>query len=109
MTFPHGQIVTLVRRVKSGRDPFGNDVWSETRTDVRGVYSPGGSTEIVQGQDLVISQPTVALPPRVDLTAVDAVEVNGDVYEVEGSPSAPQSPFTSWQPGVIVKLRRVTG
>lgn len=109
MTFPHGQAVTLIRRVKSGTDALGNDVWSETRTDVRGVFSPGGSTEIVQGQDLVISQPTLALPPKTVVSSVDAVEVNGDTYEIDGSPNAPISPFTAWQPGVVVRLKRVTG
>lgn len=101
--------MTVIERVKAPPDAFGNDTWTEVRTDVRGVFNPGGSTEIVQGQDVVIVQPTVVLPPGTDVAAIDAVEVDGNRYEVDGSPSAPVSPFTNWAPGVVVKLRRVTG
>lgn len=108
MTFPFGQVVSLVKRVKSGEDALGNDVFSTSSTDVLGAFTPGGSSEQVQGQDTVITQPTVYLPAGTDVSAVDAIDVEGDRYEVDGSPNDWQNPFTGWRPGVEVKLRRVT-
>ncbi|MGZ6806389.1 MAG: hypothetical protein ACXVGG_07115 [Mycobacteriaceae bacterium] len=107
MTFPFGQTVTLVKRVKSGQDAFGNDVYSTTTVAVSGAFAPGGSSEQLQGQDVVITQPTVYLPAGTDVSAVDAIDVAGQRFEVDGSPNDWQNPFTGWRPGVEVKLRRV--
>lgn len=109
MTLPVGQVMTVIKRVKGPSDSFGNDTWTEARADVRGVFNPGGSTETVQGQDMLVVQPTVVLPAGTDVAAIDAVEIDGDRYEVDGNPSAPVSPFTNWAPGIVVKLKRVTG
>lgn len=110
MTFPFGQTVTLITRTVSGQDSYGNDVYTETTTDVTGAFDPGTSAEAVQGQDLLTVQPTVYLPADVDVpSAVDAVEIAGQRYEVDGSPNVYQSPFTGWRPGTVVRLRRVTG
>lgn len=111
MTFPVGIPVTIIKRTRNGRDSMGNDVWTETRTDTRGVFNPGSSVELVQGQDVLTIQPTLVVPVGTAIASTDAVEVptGGDPYEVDGAPAAPQSPFTGWQPGVVVRLRRVTG
>lgn len=107
MTFPFGATVTLVRRVKSGEDAFGNDTFSTTSQTVVGAYSPGGSSEQVQGQDVVVTQPTVYLPTGTDLRAVDAIDIGGERFEVDGTPGEWQNPFTGWRPGLEVRLRRV--
>lgn len=109
MTFPLGAQITLVTRAKSGTDSYGNDVYGETTTTVVGAFAPGGSSELIQGQDTVITQPTVYLPAGTDVTSVDEVEVNGLRYLVDGEPNAWVSPFTGWAPGVEVRLERVTG
>lgn len=109
MTFPFAQTVTLVKRVKSGTDGLGNDVFTTTTTDVPGAFNPGTSAELVQGQDVVTTQPTVYLPAGTDVVATDAVQVAGEQFEVDGSPNVWTNPFTGWAPGVEVKLRRVTG
>jgi hypothetical protein len=109
MTFPFGQPITLIRRVKAALDAFGNDTWTTTTATVSGAFNPGTSVELVQGEDLLTTQPTVMLPPGTQVNALDAVQVDGLVYEVDGSPNSPVNPFTGWAPGVVVKLRRVTG
>lgn len=104
--------VDLTSRTVSGRDPLGNDVYTTTVTTVDGIFAPGSSAELVQGQDVVTTQPTVFLPTGSDLSAVDAVKVNGLQFEVDGDPNVwPPNPYTGWQPefSVEVKLRRVTG
>lgn len=109
MIFGYGIPITLIARTKAAPDALGNDTWTTVESTVTGVFDPGGSNEQVQGQDLLTQQPTVYLPSGTVIGAVDAVRVNGDVYEVDGSPNAPQSPFTAWQPGIVVRLKRVTG
>jgi len=110
VTFPLlADTVTLVGRTVSGQDAYGNDVYTEVQSTVPGVFAPGGSTEQVQGQDMVISQPTVYLPAGTDVTAVDAVIVGSVRYDVDGAPSDWRSPFTGWQAGVQVRLKSVTG
>lgn len=103
--------VVLVSRTVTGQDPLGNDLYASTEVTVDGIFAPGGSTELVQGQDLVIDQPTVYLPTGTSAAAVDAVRVYGDTYEIDGTPRAwPPNPFTGWLPdfSVEVRLRRVS-
>jgi hypothetical protein len=109
VTFAYDTPITLVKRVKGVPDALGNDTWMTVQTAASGVFNPGGSAELVQGQDLLTVQPTVYLPPATDISAVDAVIVFGDTYEVDGRPNRWQSPFSAWSPGVEVKLKRVTG
>jgi hypothetical protein len=109
VTFPFGQQVTLISRTVTGQDSYGNDVYGETSTTVVAAFNPGGSTELVQGQDMVTVQPTVYLPASVQPLAVDAVLVNGQRFDVDGVTDVWQSPFTGWHPGNVVKLKRVTG
>ena len=109
MIFSFGRSVSLVRRSKSGTDAYGNDVFATTSTVVAGAFAPGGSTEQVQGQNVVITQPTLYLPPGTDVSAVDAIDIDGDRFEVDGTPTDWVNPFTGWNPGVEVRLKRVTG
>lgn len=109
MTFPFGEQITLVHRTKGTPDAYGNDTWTTTTTTVTGAFNPGSSVESVQGQDLLTVQPAVYLPAGTPLAAIDAVQIRGLTYEVDGSPNTWVNPFTGWQPGVEVRLKRVTG
>lgn len=109
MTFPFGQEITVVRRTRAQPDALGNDTWTSQETVVQGAYNPGSSFELVQGQDLLTVQPTVYLPAGTPIAASDRVKVDGLTYEVDGSPREWRSPFSAWQPGVEIKLKRVTG
>lgn len=48
-------------------------------------------------------------PPHWDVTGRDRMRVRGIVWEVYGEPFAPRSPFTGWEPGTAVNLRKVRG
>ena len=109
MSFPFGQPIVLVKRVRGNPDGFGNDTWTTTTTTVTGAFNPGTSSELVQGQDVVTTQPSVYLPPDADVAAVDAVQVGGVQYEVDGLPALWVNPWTGWRAGLEVRLRRVTG
>lgn len=109
MSFPVGIPVTIIKRIKAAPDTFGNDTWTEQRTDLRGVYDAGGSAELLQGQDLLTVQPTVVVPTGTDVSYIDAMEVptGGERFEVDGKPNAPVNPFTGWAPGIVIRLKRV--
>ena len=111
VTFPFGETVTLHRRVLSPKpDQDGNDVYIPTDIPIPGcAFDPGGSVESVQGQDMVTTKPTVYAPPGTVVLATDGVTVRGLPYEVDGAPSDYISPFTGWNPGVVVRLKAVTG
>lgn len=110
MTYPFGPTTTWVQRIKSGTDSLGNDVWTTTETDVKAQwFDPGISSELVQGQDVVTTQPSVGYPPGTAVQAIDAIRIDGVTYEVDGSPNAYQNAITGRNYGVVVKLRVVTG
>lgn len=110
MSYPFGKTVTLVGRVKTSTDSDGNDVLTSTLTTLeRCPFWWGTTTEQTQARDTVTSDATVILPVDTDVSAVDAVTVDGQTFQVDGVPMPWESPFTGWEPGIEVRLRRVTG
>jgi hypothetical protein len=110
VTFPYGQTVTLISRTVSGQDGYGNDVYAETSTDVSPcIVQPAGSVETIQWTDEVSTDLTVFLPFGTDIEAIDAVEINGIRYEVQGEPSNWTSPFTGRNSPEQIRVSKVTG
>jgi hypothetical protein len=107
--FSYSTPMTLVSRVVTGRNGDGNDVYQETTATVLGALDPGGSTEVVQGRDTVITLPRAFLPPGTVVNPTDAIRVGGVTYEVTGSANSWTSPFSGGALGVVVNLRGVTG
>lgn len=120
----------LITRTKSGTDPYGNDVVTETFTVLQGVFWPAGSSESRQGGDQVRWHDTLCLPDGTDVSAIDAAipqvvvdasgnpvldgngNPQGDRFEVTGQPTVwPAHPRTRWRPAfpVVLELDRVTG
>jgi hypothetical protein len=110
IAFGYGVTVTFHTRAVTGQDAHGGDIYTDTDTTVPNCgFDPGGSQELVQGQDIVTSQPTVYAPAGTVIGPVDAVTVNGTRYDVDGSPNAYVHPFSGWQTPVVVKLKGVSG
>jgi hypothetical protein len=110
IAFGNGITVTFHTRVPTGKDSHGITTYRDVDLAVPGCgFNPGGSAELVQGQDLIRTQPEVYAPPGTVVGPVDQVTVNGTRYDVDGSPNAYTNPFTGWQTPVVVKLKAVTG
>lgn len=109
MTFPFGDLITLITRTRTGRDGDGNATYTTVAATLRGAFAPAGSIETVQGQDQVVTQDTVYLPPGTQVHAVDQVIVNSVTYEVDGSPNSWRNPYTGVTAGVAAKLKQVSG
>jgi hypothetical protein len=111
-TFPFGETVQLVKRTVASQDEYGDDVFTEIVTvfDSVPVFPRGTSVEN-QGQtrDTVFIGLNVVFPPGTVVESTDRVIVRNVTYEVEGMPFEQTSPFTGWNPGVVVALRDVTG
>lgn len=106
-----GETVTLLRQGATGTpDVDGNLVYQYNPVTIPGcVFASSGSVELVQGRDIVTSQPKVYMPHGTVVTPYDRVTARGVTYEVDGSPNDDVSPFTYWAPGVEVRLKGVTG
>lgn len=108
-----GETVRHYVRSVTGRDNRGNDVVVfDDGTDIPNCpVWPRGSTEQVQGRDTVTTGLTTVVPATylTPVSALDRIEVRGDMYEVDGTPSDWRSPFTSRKPGLEVQLTRITG
>lgn len=109
-SFPFGQTVTILTRTAGANDALGNKTYTSVPTVVAGAaFADLGSSEILGNQETVIDQPVVYLPAGTVVGPLDAVMVGAITYEVDGQPSSNTSPFTGWNPGMVVKLRRVEG
>jgi hypothetical protein len=118
LSYPFGETATLLIERVTGTDSDGNDVSTEVEVQVPGsVFAPTGSTELIQGQDTVIQNPTYYLGAVDDAgqpvapKATDKVRrPNGDVYDIDGEPQVyPPNPFSGDVVGPVLRLERVTG
>lgn len=81
------------------------------RLDISGcLIAPRAEGEdTANGRQGVIVGLTVYAPAGADVVATDRVEVAGVVHTVEGQPADWSGGFGSWQPGVELRLKAVTG
>ena len=112
MRFPFGEQVTFLRPtvvVDSHNDSHADwDAAARTTVDEVAI-EPRPTGEFNEARNAVTSGFTLYLPPGVDVKPADRVEVRGKTYEVVGVPAAWHSPFTGWDPGVVVQTELVEG
>jgi len=109
VTFPAGEPITVITRTKSGKNDYGDDVYTETATTVTGGFAPAIGFESTAAGDTVVTQPQAYLPTGTLVTPTSVLVIRGDRYEVDGTPEDWRDPFDGWTPGIAVPLRRVTG
>jgi hypothetical protein len=113
MRFPYGVMVTIVRAVPGGTDPYGDPIPGTTeRIDIpRCGLAPRMSMESsARGRQGVIVGQTVYLPEGSPAVLyIDQLEVAGVLYDIEGDPGLWVSPFTGWAPGIEVAVKRAVG
>lgn len=113
--FAFGETVTRLRGAPA-TDPYsgqatGIDWDTADELDIDGCgFNPGQSSEPLQeARNAVLTQPEVYAPVGSDVLAGDRVVVRGKTYDVDGDPADWRSPFTGWQPGMVIALKRVEG
>jgi hypothetical protein len=114
MDFPYGETVQVLT-AGTKIDPYSNEAvedWSTpTSVDVAGVaIEPRPSGEPLQdARNQVTSGFTLYMPPGTSITSANRVTVRGGTYNVLGDPAVWRSPFTGWEPGVVVQVERSEG
>jgi hypothetical protein len=70
-----------------------------------------GSNEYVDLRDTVITGRVIYAPIGADIQATDEIVIPGEtgVWQVDGDAGAWRSPFSNWQPGQQLVVRRVRG
>lgn len=115
MDFPYGETVTRLRRPTitdsySDEDEVGD--WDDAyELDIDGcAFNPGTSSEPLEvARTAVITRPEVYAPAGADVLAGDRLVVRDVTYDVVGNPADYRSPFTGWQPGLVISLEAVDG
>ena len=117
--FAHGETVTRLRRL-TATDPYSGESapipWDKAghtpaSASIDGCgFDPGGSVEPVEvGRVSVVTKPTVYAPYGSDILVGDRLVVRNVTYDVDGTPASWRSPFTGWEPGLVVELKAVSG
>lgn len=113
--FAHGEPVTVLTPGYD-EDPYSDDLeqsweWSPTEVVVPGCgIEPRPSSEPTQdARNSVVSGFTLYMPAGTVIGPQNRVIVRGNTYSVEGEAAEWVSPFTGWNPGVVVQVERVEG
>lgn len=112
--FAYGETVQVLT-AGTTTDPYSNEStpdWSTpTSVDVPGVaVEPRPSGEPLQdARNQVVSGLTLYMPPGTTITPRNRVRVRGVTYDVLGEPAVWRSPFTGWEPGIVVQVERSEG
>lgn len=112
--FAHGETVTRLR-AGTVSDPYSGETtpdWSiATSLSIDGCgFDPGGTGERLDlARNVITTQPKVYAPTGSDVLASDRLVVRGVTYEVDGRPEDWRSPFTGWQPGLVIPLKASEG
>jgi hypothetical protein len=111
MLLQFGQQVTWMQRTIGGQNSHGENVYTTAipvTLDNVPVW-PAGSTELVQGQDVLTDLLVAVVPHGIAVSPTDQMIVFGRTYEVTGSPFDWVSPLTGTRVGVQINLKVVTG
>lgn len=105
--------VVLVSREVSGRDKYGNDTYTETRTTIAGCsWQPIDTSERHDtGRDQVLAHYRVYVPYLMgptEVTAIDAVEYSDVIAEIHGDPQFQRS-ASGLLDHTVLPLREVDG
>lgn len=101
-------LTIIVERV--GTDRFGNPTGPAQHQVEDCAQFPAGSLERNFGQETVEWDVDLFAPFTADIIAADVILLPGDTdrYQVQGKPQKWESP-DGWQPGMVVKLKAVSG
>lgn len=108
MPFGHGITVTIER--PGGQTRHGDRLPPVTHTVSPCTAYPRSTSEDNAIRDQVEDVWVLLAPYGADITETDVIVLpDGRRYEVDGAPGGFASPYTGWQPGTQIVLRRVTG
>lgn len=106
MYFPHGVMVTLRTNVTTD-DGLGNTTVTPTNTDWGPcAVAPRYATESTDPRVPPVIVGKVVYGPTVAINSDDQLVIDGVTYEVDGLPGEWENPFTGWDAGIEVPVKR---
>jgi len=109
--FAGGESVTVLRAGERDRTGDRTEFQPHHTIDNCGINWSGVSGQTQEEEyrrESVISFIELFCPPGADILASDKIQLpDGQIYNVTSKPARWHSPFTSWEPGVIVRLKGV--
>lgn len=116
MLFPYGEIIHVIKP-QPVIDEYSQEMtgWSfedsqPVQHEHRFAVEPNTKAEApVPGRNPIYSGLTLRGPINPGIEPHDRVVVNGEVYEVDGEVANFKNPFTGWEAGSVVNLRRGDG
>jgi hypothetical protein len=108
-TFPFPETFTILTGVVTGQDGDGNDVTTPAEVATSGAFAPTGSTELIQGEAVVLDHDTIYLSDGAPTPGpADKIRARGVVYDIDGTPAEYHNPLTGYEPGAVLRLLKVT-
>jgi len=106
MDFPHGVTITL-RSTVTTDDGFGNAT-TETTESQWGpcAVAPRYATEQADPRVPPVIVGKIVYGPPTAIDSDDTLVIDGETYQVDGLPGEWTNPFTGWQPGIEVPVKR---
>lgn len=110
MNFPYGETVTLVSTTTT-TDELGDSTITTTETP----WGPCAVWDRFASEQTDPARPPVIIGlsiagPRVSINSDDVIRRGGVTYQVDGPPQENTvSPFTGWDPGIVVNVKRAGG
>lgn len=109
VTLPFPESFAIITQTVIGQDGDGNDVYGPTETPTAGAFAPAGSTELIQGETVVLDHDTIYLTDGAPTPGpLDKIRARGLVYDVDGTPGQFHNPYTGEEPGAVLRLLKVT-
>lgn len=112
MHYPLPQTITVVRPTWV-TDAYGDlqPTGTPTRTDITGcAIAPRSSSDVTEpARQGVLIGLTVYAPIGADIQPTDQIEVDGDLFDIDGDIGKWRSPFSTIVDGIEVALRRAIG
>jgi hypothetical protein len=106
-----GETVTIRRRSETSVDDFGNPVYSTTTITVKDALVAFGSTDepVDAERNAIDSKITIYLPNGTTVQDGDIFIIRNTNWVQDGQYQSWVSPFTSFEAGTVVQLRKRIG
>lgn len=106
-----GETITIKRRSEAGVDDYGNQTYTTTTITVKDALIAFGATSepIDAERDAVDAKITAYLPSGTVIQEGDVFTIRNSSWVKDGTPETWTNPFTSFESGVVVQLRKRNG
>lgn len=106
-----GETITIKRRSEAGVDDYGNQTYTTTTVTVKqALIAFGGSAEPIDAErEALDAKITAYLPSGTVIEEGDVFIIRNSSWVKDGNPLSWTNPFTSFESGVVVQLRKRNG